>query len=149
MTFNSSITQAAAKAMEHLTDFVFITMGNTTLVRRDSYLSHLKNGIKSDTPAALRAAPLQIWTLFPDAVIKRAEEEISHYDNKSQPSASYARGKNRFHPYERVDKKFEGRSEVRQDRPAWKNIGRRQFKRGKGKSANFSSRPAKGQQSYK
>ena len=27
MEFNSSITQAAAKAMEHLTDFVFITMG--------------------------------------------------------------------------------------------------------------------------
>ena len=83
MNFNSSITQAAAKAMEHLTDFVFITMGNTRLVRRDSYLSHLKNGIKSDTLAALRAAPLQIGTLFPDAVIKRAEEEISHYDNKA------------------------------------------------------------------
>ena len=62
--------------MEHLTDFVFITMGNTTLVRRDSYLSHLKNGIKSDTLAALRAAPLQIGTLFPDGVIKRAQEEI-------------------------------------------------------------------------
>ena len=26
MNFNASITQAAAKAMEHLTDFVFITM---------------------------------------------------------------------------------------------------------------------------
>ena len=37
--FNSSITQAAAKAMEHLTDFVFLTMGNITLTRRDSYLS--------------------------------------------------------------------------------------------------------------
>ena len=71
MTFNSSITQAAAKAMEHLTDFVFITMGNATLVRRDSYLCHLKNGINSDTLAALRSAPLQIGTLFPDAVIKR------------------------------------------------------------------------------
>ena len=72
MTFNSSITQAATKAMEHLTDFVFITMGNATLVRRDSYLCHLKNGIKSDTLAVLRSAPLQIGTLFPDAVIKRA-----------------------------------------------------------------------------
>ena len=28
MNFNNSITQVAAKAMEHLTDFVFITMGN-------------------------------------------------------------------------------------------------------------------------
>ena len=45
MDFNSNITQAAAKAMEHLTDFVFLTMGNITLTRRDSYLSHLKNGL--------------------------------------------------------------------------------------------------------
>ena len=149
MNFNNSITQAAAKAMEHLTDFVFITMGNITLARRDSYLSHIKNGVKADTLAALRLAPLQLGTLFPDTVIKRAEEEISHHDSKSQASASYARGKNRFHPYERVDKKMEGWSEGRQDRPAWKNIGRRQFKRGKGKAASFSSRPAKGQQSYK
>ena len=46
MEFNSSITQATAKAMEHLTDFVFITMGNLTLARRDAYLNHVKNGIK-------------------------------------------------------------------------------------------------------
>ena len=32
MEFNSSITQSAVKAMEHLTDFVFVTMGNLTLV---------------------------------------------------------------------------------------------------------------------
>ena len=32
MEFNSSITQSAAKAMDHLTDFVFVTMGNLTLV---------------------------------------------------------------------------------------------------------------------
>ena len=149
ITFNNSITQAAAKAMEHLTDFVFITMGNVTLARRDSYLSHIKNGIKSDTLAALRSAPLQLGTLFPDAIIKRAEEEISHYDSKNQSSTAYARGKNRFHPYERTDKKFEGRSDSKQERPAWKNIGRRQFRRGRGKNTNFSTRPAKGQQSYK
>ena len=149
MNFNNGITQAAAKAMEHLTDFVFFTMGNVTLARRDSYLSHIKNGVKSDTLAALRSAPLQLGTLFPDTIIKRAEEEISHHDSKNQSSAAYARGKNRFHPYERAEKKFEGRSEGKQDRPAWKNIGRRQFKRGRVKSASFSSRPAKGQQSYK
>ena len=109
MNFNKSITRAAAKAMEHLTYFVFVTMGNVTLARRDSYLSHIKNGVKSDTLAALRSALLQLGTLFPDAVIKRAEEEISLHDSKNQSSAAYARGKNRFHPYERVDKKFEGR----------------------------------------
>ena len=31
MNFNSSITQAAAKTMEYLTEFVFISMGNLTL----------------------------------------------------------------------------------------------------------------------
>ena len=150
MNFNSSITQAAAKTMEHLTDFVFITMGNSTLARRDAYLSHLKHGIKPDTFAALRTAPLQIGTLFPDAIIKKAEEEISHFDNKGQP-VSYGRNKLRYHPYERSEtKKTESRSEGKQDRPAWKNIGRsRQFKRGRGRSTNFSSRSAKGQQSYK
>ena len=30
MDFNSSITHAAAKTMEHLSDFVFISMGNLT-----------------------------------------------------------------------------------------------------------------------
>ena len=129
MNFNSSITQAAAKAIEHLTDFVFITMGNSTLAQRDAYLSHLKNGIKSDAFAALRTTPLQIGTLFPDSIIKRAEEEISHYHSKGQ-SASYGRNKACYHPYERPDaKKSASRSECKQERPAWKNIGRWQFKR--------------------
>ena len=45
MDFNSSITQSMAKTSEHLTDFVFVTVANTALARRDSYLSHLKMGI--------------------------------------------------------------------------------------------------------
>ena len=57
MEFNAGITQAAAKAMEHLTDFVFITMGNLTLARHDAYLNHVKNGTKPVTLAALRTAP--------------------------------------------------------------------------------------------
>ena len=146
LEFNSSITQSAAKAMEHLTDFVFVTMGNLTLIRRDAYLSHLKNGIKHDTLAALRSSPLQFSTLFPDSVIKRAEEEIAYYDSKNQ-SQSTSKGKGRFHPYERPEKKVESRSEFKSDKPAWKNIGKRQQRRGRGR--NFSSRPAKGQQSYK
>ena len=149
MEFNSSITQAATKAMEHLSEFVFFTMGNLTLARRDAYLNHLKNGIKPDTFAALRTGPLHITTLFPESAIKRAEEEISHYDSKSQPTATSSRVKARFHPYERQDRKQEGRSDHKQERPAWKNINRRQFRRPKGKSANFFSRSAKGQQPYK
>ena len=58
----------------------------------------MKNGIKPDTLAALRTAPLQIATLFPDSVTKRAEEDIAHYDNKGQSASSSARGKGRYHP---------------------------------------------------
>ena len=117
MEFNSSISQAAAKVMEHLTDFVFITMRNLTLARRDAYLNHVKNGIKPDTLAALRIVPLHISTLFPDAVIKQAEEEITHYDNKGQSTSLSSHYKGRFHPYERSSKKAEGRLEAKQERP--------------------------------
>ena len=79
MDFNGNITQAAAKAIEHLTDFVFISMGNFTLARRDAYMSHLRTGIKPDTLTATRTAPLQISTLFPDSVIKNAEEDIAQF----------------------------------------------------------------------
>ena len=83
MDFNS-IMQAAAKTMENLSEFVFISMGDLTLARPDAYLTHVKSGIKPDTVSALRTAPLHIPTLFPDAVIKRAEEEVSHYESKGQ-----------------------------------------------------------------
>ena len=65
MDFNSGITQAMTKTFEHLTDFVFVTVANSTLARRDAYLSHLKAGIKPDTLAALRTASLNITTRFP------------------------------------------------------------------------------------
>ena len=68
LNFNSSITQSMAKTLEHLTYFVFVTVANTTLARRDSYLSHLKMGIKPDTLAALRTGPLHIATSFPDTM---------------------------------------------------------------------------------
>ena len=80
MDFNSSICQAMAKSMEHLTDSVFINIANVTLLRRESYLAYLKAGIKADTLAALRTAPLHISTLFPDTALKQAEEDISNAD---------------------------------------------------------------------
>ena len=149
MEFNSSITQVAAKVMEHLTVFVFITMGNLTLTGCDAYLNHVKNGIKPDTLAALRTTPLHISTVFPDTAIKRAKEEIALYDNKGQSTSSSSRHKGWFHPYERPEKRVEGRSDAKQEIPAWKNIGKRQFRRSMSKNSNFSSCPAKGQPTYK
>ena len=58
------------------------SVANLTLAIQDSYLSHLKTGIKSDMLAALRTAPLQMATLFPDSVINWAEEDIANYEFK-------------------------------------------------------------------
>ena len=139
LNFNASITQAMAKTLEHLTDFVFVTVANTTLIRRDSYLSHLKMGIKPDTLAALRTGPLHI-----DTVLKQAEQDIANFESKGQ---IHSGKKSRFHPYERQDKRSDYK---KSDRPAWKNIGNRgQSKKNKGRASYYSSRPAKGQQSFK
>ena len=87
-----------AKSMKHLTEFVFVNMANATLLRRDSYLSYLKAGVKADTLNALRTAPLHQDTLFPDSTVKRAEEDIALFD-KGQSSSVYK--VRRYHPYER------------------------------------------------
>ena len=137
--FHSSISQAMAKAMEHLSDFVFVTVANSTLARRDAYLSHLKAGIKPDTLAALRTAPLQMTTLFPDEVLKQAEQDIATFESKNQPLSNK---KGRFHPYERTEKRSDNR---KPERPAWKNIGHRgQGKKGRGRASHYTPRPAKG-----
>ena len=144
MNFYSSITQSMAKTLEHISDFVFVTVANTTLIRRDAYLSHLKMGIKPDTLGALRTGPLHISTLFPDAALKQAEQDITNFESKNQGQSGK---KGRFHPYERPEKRSDYR---KPDRPAWKNIGNKgQGKKNKGKVSYYSSRPAKGQQSYK
>ena len=105
--FNSSISQAMAKTMEHLSEFVFVTVANSTLARRNAYLSHLKAGIKPDTLASLCTTPLQMATLFPNETLKQAEQDIANFEAKNQqPSASK---KGRFHPYERPDKRSDNR----------------------------------------
>ena len=70
-------------------------MANTTLLRRDSYLSYLKAGVKADTLNALRSAPLELDTLFLDSVIKQAEEDISNFD-RNRSGSVYKKG--RYHP---------------------------------------------------
>ena len=122
-------------------------MGNITLAHRDAYLSHLRTGIKPDTLNALRTGHLHINTLFPDSALRKAEEDMVSFESKGHSSAGHSKG--RYHPYERPDKRSDSRSEAKPDRLALKNINRRQFKKGKGRASNYTSRPAKGQQSYK
>ena len=137
MHFNASIFQCMAKTMEHLSDFAFVSMFNFTLARRDSYLAHVKAGIKQDTLASLRQAPMQLDTLFPDLVLKKAEEDISKFEDRGQSHTSYSgRKDSRFHPYKRPEKPHQ---ENKQTRPAWKNIGRLQKKKAEFQGNKYSS----------
>ena len=95
-----------AKTIEHCSEFVFIIVTDMTLARRCAYMAHVKAGIKQDTLSALRQAPLHLTTLFPDQLLKKAEEDkvqqaglenISSYSQKrkgkySQCSTRPAKG---------------------------------------------------------
>ena len=52
ISFNQNVSFAMGKLLQHLSDFTFTQMANLTLVRRDSYLEHLKQGIKQ-TPSPI------------------------------------------------------------------------------------------------
>ena len=126
-SFNQNVSFAMGKSLQHLSDFTFTQMANLTLVRRDSYLEHLKQGVKPDTFSALRNCPLNGYALFPDAVIRKAEDEIAQYENAkrtSQPgpgrggfAGGHKRGQNRYQlvfstfqiMWDRVASNFNGR----------------------------------------
>ena len=147
MHFNTSIFQCMAKTMEHLSDFAFVSMYNFTLARRDSYLALVKAGIKQDTLASLRQAPMQLDTLFPDLVLRKAKEDISKFEDRGRSQASSTgRKDSRFHPYKKPEKSYQ---ENKQARPAWKNIGRFNKKKAKFQGQKYSSRQARGYNSYK
>ena len=97
--------------------------------------------MKANTLNALRTALLHLDTLFLDSIVKHAEEDIADFDKGR--SGSVYKGR-RYHPCERQ----EPRSDKKQDRPALKNLSHTQHRKSKGKQ-QYSSRPAKGQQSYK
>ena len=93
-----------AKAMEDLSDFVFVSMADVTLVRRDSYLAHFKSGLKQDTLAASRQAPLNLPTLFPDSVLGKAKEDIGKFEDKGHFHVQFGgRRDNHFYHYKRSD----------------------------------------------
>ena len=52
--FHQNVSVAMGTALQHLADSLFLQMSNLILLRRDSYLDHVKNGIKPDTYNQLR-----------------------------------------------------------------------------------------------
>ena len=122
-------------------------MYNFTLARRDAYLAHVKSGIKQDTLAALHQAPLESATLYLDTILRKAEEDISKFEDRGRSHTSSASRKdNRYHPYKRSDKSYLDSKSVK---PAWKNIGRIQKKKNRIQAGKYSSQQAKGQCSFK
>ena len=108
-SFKQNVSFAVGKSLQHLSDFTFTQMANLTLVRRDSYLEHIKPGVKPDTFSALRNCALNGHALFPDAVIRKAEDEIAQFETTrctSQPGSGHGgfatghkKGQARYQPY--------------------------------------------------
>ena len=120
-------------------------MVNLTVARWESYLTHLRSGIKPDTLAALETSPLHMATLFPDIVLKKTKVGIASFESKGHSSSSHKKG--HYHPFERQEKRPDS---IKSDKPTWKNIGSHGHgNRQKGKENYYSLRPTKGQSSYK
>ena len=160
MNFNTSITRAMARSIQDLSDCTFVNLANTTLMRRDSYLDSLKPGIKPDTLAALRCAPVHLQSLFPDELLAKAETEIASFETRM--SSNSQRRQNRpGHPYRPVgnhgNPNGQGSSQAQgaarqgsfrpaNNRPAWRQLGQ-----GQGQATarrpgprRFNQRPARG-----
>ena len=141
-SFNQNVSFAMSKSLQHLSDFTFVQMANLTLLRRDAYLENLKPGVKHDTLSALRNSPLSGYALFPDAVIWKAEDEITQCENSkrtSQPGLGQGgftggykkQQQNRFQPYPSNWKQPQDSSrQTGKDMPAWKSFGGRGRSRG-------------------
>ena len=135
--FSANKHQPASQTRSHrpTSTATFTGQGSSAIVHH--YLSHLRTGIKPDTLTALRSAPFHISTLFPDSVIKRAEEDIAQLESKGH--AGSAQNKGRYHPYERQDKRSVN-GDPRSDKLTWKTNGKKQFRRGRGRTTTYSSR---------
>ena len=135
------------KSLQHLSDFTFIQMANLTLVHRDSFMEHIKTGVKLDNFSALRNCSLNTHALFPDAVIRKAEDKIAQFETRkrtNQPgpgrggfASNQKRQQKRYQPYSTNWKHGQEASQTGgstgKDMPAWKSFGGCGRARGRGR----------------
>ena len=127
-------------SLQHLADSLFVNMANLVLLRHDSYLDHVKPGVKPDTWTRLRNAPFFNYGLFPDDLICIAEQDITKSESTSAaprpgPGAMQCTGwrnQNRFQPYDRRESRNAASAEPAQP---WRPWGRGRS-RGRGHSTN-------------
>ena len=118
-------------------------------------MDHLKHGIKPDTWCALRNSPLNSSGLFPDDMVRRAEEEIAKAETErcaTQPGSSHggygSRKQNRYQPYQggwnrNQDNNRPLPSAQDTEVAAWRTFGRNYSNRGKGRGATSGERNPK------
>ena len=90
----------------HASECLLVHMANLILIRRDSYLEHVKVGVKQDTMNILRNSPLFGYGVFPDAAT--AEQDITKHESTGvapgpgpgAPQQSKWRGSHRYRPCE-------------------------------------------------
>ena len=154
--FNASISRALARSMQDLSEFVFVSWTNFTLLRRDSYLDFVRSGIKPDTFMALRNGPLHQASLFPEEMLTRVEAELGSFDNRQASNFPLKQRFNRPAPYPAQNRpaqdRFRGATHATHanSAPVWKQVAQKGGpRRHKARASQFVQKPAKGQQSYK
>ena len=81
-------------------------MANVALSRRDSYLAHVKSGLKQATLAVLhRSSSRLAYTVSGLLVLKRAEDNLGRFEDKGWSHGQFGgRMDNTFNTYKRSDR---------------------------------------------
>ena len=109
--FHQNVSVSLGTALQHLADSLFVQLGNFILMRRDSYLDHVRPGMKMDTWNELRNAALFGYGLFPDAALNVAEQDINKFETQHVSVQSRVgpqhqqKAKYRYKPYEKKEAK--------------------------------------------
>ena len=156
LAFHHNMSLSMGTALQHLADSLFVNLSNLILLRRDSYLEHVKPGIKPDTWNMLRNAPMFGYGLFPDSVLNTVEQDINKYESAGVapgpgPGASQRstwRGNFRYKPYDkRVHQRGSQQSE--QEQQPWRQFSR-SANRGRGRGrGNPRFSKSRGLKTYK
>ena len=146
MAFHQSVSGAMGTALQHLADSSFVHLAKLILLRRDSYLEHIKPGVKQDTWLQLRNAPLFGYGLFPDNIICQAEQDSASVVPGPGPGAQQHtswRSRNRYWPYDRRENTT---STGQQSQQPWRQFSRSNRSRDRGRARGCNTRFSKSHQ---
>ena len=156
LAFHHNVSLSMGTALQHLADSLFVNLSNLILLRRDSYLEHVRPGIKPDTWNMLRNAPMFGYGLFPDTVLNTAEQDINKYESAGVapgpgPGASQRsnwRGNFRYKPYDKRGHQ-RGSQQHEQEQQPWRQFSR-SANRGRGRGrGNPRFSKSRGLKTYK